>query len=140
MNIKPIKTEKDYQEALSRVDKLWEAEPNTEKGDELTVLAILIENYENENYKIASPDPIEAIKFRMEQAGMSKADLAKYLGGRNRSTEILSRKRRLSVTMLKNLYNKLDIPAESLLSEGKFLRRPIRKPPARRRGSKAQAQ
>jgi HTH-type transcriptional regulator/antitoxin HigA len=123
MNIKPIKTEADYREALMRVDALWDAEPNTKKGDELSVLSILIETYESDRFKILPPDPIEAIKFRMEQSGLKKTDLARYLGGRNRSTEILSRKRGLSVRMMRSLHNKLKIPAASLLSEGK----PIKK-------------
>ena len=117
MNIKPIKTEPDYKQALARIEELWDAEPNTKKGDELSVLAILVENYENEKYKILAPDPIEAIKFRMDQSGLKKTDLARYLGGRNRSTEILNRKRSLSVRMMRALHNKLKIPAASLLAE-----------------------
>ncbi len=116
MNIKPIKNESDYKRALKRVDKIWEAKPKTDEGDELSILAVLIEKYEDEKYKIAPPDPVEAIKFRMEQLGMKKTDLARYLGGRNRSTEILQRKRRLSVGMMRSLHQRLNIPAESLLS------------------------
>jgi HTH-type transcriptional regulator/antitoxin HigA len=126
MNIRPIKTETDYKQALARIEELWDAEPNTKKGDELSVLAILVENYESEKYKILSPDPIEAIKFRMDQSGLKKTDLARYLGGRNRSTEILNRKRSLSVRMMRALHNKLKIPAASLLAESE----PIRKPRA----------
>lgn len=117
MNIKPIKTEEDHKVALARIEALWDAEPNTKKGDELSVLAILVENFESEKYKILPPDPIEAIKFRMEQMGLKKTDLARYLGGRNRSTEILNRKRSLSVRMMRALHSKLHIPAESLLAE-----------------------
>ena len=117
MNIKPIKTEADYKAALDRIDFLWDAEPNTKKGDELAILAILVENYEGEKYKVLPPDPIEAIKFRMDQSGLKKTDLARYLGGRNRSTEILNRKRSLSVRMMRALYTKLNIPAASLLAE-----------------------
>ena len=117
MSIKPIKTEFDYNAALARIESLWDAEPNTKKGDELAILAILVENYEGEKYKILPPDPIEAIKFRMDQAGLKKTDLARYLGGRNRSTEILNRKRSLSVRMMRALHNKLNIPAASLLAE-----------------------
>ena len=123
MNIKPIKTELDYKQALARIEELWDAEPNTKKGDELVVLAILVENYENEKYKILPPDPIEAIKFRMDQSGLKKTDLARYLGGRNRSTEILNRKRSLSVRMMRALHNKLNIPAASLLAEGESTRK-----------------
>ena len=101
MNINPIKTGKDPKAALARIEALWKAEPNTKKGDELSVLAILVENFESQKYKIRPPDPIEAIKFRMEQTGMKKTDVAKYLGGRSRSTEILNRKRALSVRMMR---------------------------------------
>ena len=123
MNIKPIKSEMDYKAALGRIESLWDAEPNTKKGDELAVWAVLVESYENEKFKIDPPDPIEAIKFRMEQAGLKKSDLAQYLGGRNRSTEILNRKRGLSVRMMRSLHRKLRIPAESLLSEGRVKKR-----------------
>jgi len=119
MNIKPIKTEEDYKTTLTRIEALWEAEPNTKKGDELSILAILVENYESEKFKMLPPDPIEAIKFRMEQTGLNKTDLARFLGGRNRSTEILNRKRGLSIRMMRVLHKKLHIPAESLLSETK---------------------
>jgi HTH-type transcriptional regulator / antitoxin HigA len=123
MNIKPIKTDSDYEEALARIDFLWDAEPNTKKGDELSILAILVETYESEKYKVLPPDPIEAIKFRMEQSGLKKIDLANYLGGRNRSTEILNRKRALSVRMMRALHNKLKIPAASLLAEVEHTRK-----------------
>jgi HTH-type transcriptional regulator / antitoxin HigA len=123
MNIKPIKTADDYKAALTRIEALWDAEINTKKGDELSILAILVENYESEKVKILPPDPIEAIKFRMEQSGLNKADLAGFLGGRSRSTEILNRKRGLSIRMMRVLHKKLNIPAESLLSESK----PIKK-------------
>ena len=82
MNIKPIKTDTDYKVALKRIEALWDAVPNTKKGDELSILAILVETFESEKYKILPPDPIEAIKFRMEQTGLKKTDLARYLGGR----------------------------------------------------------
>lgn len=123
MNIKPIKTDIDYKAALTRIEALWDAEINTKKGDELSILAILVENYESEKFKVLPPDPIEAIKFRMEQTGLKKTDLARFLGGRNRSTEILNRKRGLSIRMMRVLHKKLNIPAESLLSEAK----PIKK-------------
>ena len=126
MNIKPIKSEADYTQALARIDELWDAEPNTKKGDELSVLSLLVENYESETFKLLPPDPIEAIKFRMEQSGLKKSDLAQYLGGRNRSSEILSRKRSLSVRMMRALHTKLKIPATSLLAESSTARK--RKP------------
>ncbi len=115
MHIKPIKTEIDYQAALSQAESLWTAEKNTPEGDILEVLTVLIEDYENQHYEILSPNPIDAIKFRMEQQGLKKIDLAKYLGGRNRVTEILQGKRNLTVKMMTKLHKEFGIPAESLL-------------------------
>lgn len=116
MNLKPIKNENDHKNALKRVDKLWEARPKTDDGDELEILSILVEKYEKDKYNILPPSPIEAIKFRMEQLGLKKTDLAAYLGGRNRSTEILTKKRNLSIRMMRSLHHELKIPAESLLA------------------------
>lgn len=116
MTIKPIKTERDYQKALKEIKRLWDAKPNTPKGDRLEVLVTLVEAYEQKQYKVEPPDPVEAIKFRMEQLGLKASDLAKILGGRSRVSEILSRKRRLTVEMMRSLRKRLDIPAESLLA------------------------
>ncbi len=116
MNIRPIKTEADYQEVLARIDELWGSGLNTPEGNELDVLVTLIEAYEMEHYPILPPDPIEAIKFKMEQMGLTKSDLAKYLGSRSRVSEVLSGKRKLSLSMVKSLYKDLGIPAESLLA------------------------
>ena len=116
MQIKPIKTEKDYEEALRLIEKLWDAAPNTPKGDKLDVMTTLVETYEEKVHKILLPDPIEAIKFRMEQLGLNKTDLAPYLGGKNRVSEVLQRKRNLTVKMMKKLHKELEIPAESLLA------------------------
>ena len=115
MTIKPIKTERDYQNALKEIEKLWDAKPNTAKGDRLEVLVTLVEAYEEKHYKIEPPDVIEAIKFRMEQLGLKQSDLAKYLGGRSRASEVLNRKRKLTVDMMRSLRKHLDIPPESLL-------------------------
>ncbi len=115
MTIKPIKTERDYQNALKQIEKLWDAKPNTAKGDRLDVLVTLVEAYEEKHYKIEPPDAIEAIKFRMEQLGLKQSDLAKYLGGRSRASEVLNRKRKLTVDMMRSLRKHLDIPPESLL-------------------------
>jgi HTH-type transcriptional regulator/antitoxin HigA len=114
MNIKPIKNEADYKSALSAVQKLWNAEPNTPEGDRLDVLVTLIEAYEAKHYRIAPPEPIEAIKFRMEQQGLKPVDLAKFLGGKNRVSEVLSGKQPLTVKMMENLHAELKIPYESL--------------------------
>ena len=115
MNIKPIKTERDYQRALREIEKLWDARPNTPKGDRLEVLVTLVEAYEQKHYKMEPPDAVEAIKFRMEQLGLTQSELAKYLGGRSRASEVLNRKRKLTVGMMRSLRKHLDIPAESLL-------------------------
>jgi HTH-type transcriptional regulator/antitoxin HigA len=117
MNIKAIKTEQDYEQALSRLEEIFHVPSNTEEGDEAEVLSILIEKYEDEHYPIAAPDPIEAIKFRMEQMDMKKKDLAEIIGYKSRVTEILTRKRKLTLKMIRNLHEKLNIPYESLLSE-----------------------
>jgi HTH-type transcriptional regulator/antitoxin HigA len=116
MEIRPIKTEKDYNTALSRIDKLWGAKKDTPEGDELDLLVTLVESYELKHYPIAPPDPIEAIKFRMEQMGMTSADMVKYLGSQSRVSEILNKKRRLTLSMIKSLYKGLKIPAEILLA------------------------
>ena len=115
MIIKPIKTERDYRKALKQIEKLWDAKPHTPKGDLLEVIATLVEAYEQKHYRIEPPDAIEAIKFRMEQLGLKQSDLARYLGGRSRVSEILNRKRKLTVDMMRSLRKHLDVPAESLL-------------------------
>lgn len=117
MKIKPIKTEKDYQEGLKEIKKLWDAEPDTPKGDRLEIVMVLVESYENNHYPIDPPDPVEAIKFRMEQQGLKQNDLAEYLGGKSRVSEILHRKRQLTITMIRKLHKGLGIPLESLLAE-----------------------
>ena len=116
MTIKPIKSERDYQKALKEIEKLWDAKPNTAKGDRLDVLVTLVEAYEQKHYKIDPPDPIEAIKFRMEQLEIKPSDLARILGGRSRVSEVLNKKRKLTVEMMRSLRKHLAIPAESLLA------------------------
>ncbi|CAM2944226.1 DNA-binding protein [Vibrio ordalii] len=117
MQVKPIKTADDNRAALARIEQLWDAEPNTPEGDELEVLATLIEAFEEANYPIAPPDPIEAIKFRMEQQGLEDKDLVPFLGQRSRVTEILNRQRRLSISMIRKLHDGLRIPLDSLVKE-----------------------
>ena len=114
MNIKPIKNLKDYSQALKRIDKLWEAKKNTVAGDELDVLATLVENYEAKHYPMLPPEPAAAIKFRLEQLGYEQKDLARIIGA-NRASEILHKKRRPSLEIVKILHNKLNIPAEALI-------------------------
>jgi HTH-type transcriptional regulator/antitoxin HigA len=116
MTIKPIKTERDYRKALKEIENLWDAKPNTSMGDRLDVLVTLVEAYEQKHYKVDPPDPIEAIKFRMEQLELKPSDLAKILGGRSRVSEVLNKKRKLTVEMMRSLRRHLAIPAESLLA------------------------
>jgi len=116
MNIKPIKTKKDYEAALNKIEELFNAIPNTNDGDLLDVLTTLVEAYEQKHFKIAPPDPVEAIKFRMEQLGLKQSDIADVIGGKNRASEILNKKRELTAKMMRDLHRKFDIPAESLLA------------------------
>lgn len=115
MTVKPIKTKKDYLQAMERLDVLFDAKKGTPAGDELEVLSILIEKYEDEHFPIELPDPIEAIKFRMEQLGYNQVDLAKVVGLKSRASEILNRKRKLSLDMIRQLHDKLHIPTDVLI-------------------------
>ena len=115
MKIKPIRTKEDYQKALERMGEIFDAAKGTEQGDELEILSILIDNYEKDHFPIDLPDPIEAIKFRMEQLGMKQKDLADVVGYKSRVSEILNKKRKLSLEMIRNLSKKLKIPPEILI-------------------------
>ena len=115
MEIKPIKSEKDYNQALERLEIIFDALPGSAEGDELEVLGILIDQYENEHFQIGLPDPIEAIKFRMEQMGYNQSDLAKIVGLKSRASEILNRKRKLTLEMIRNLHERLNIPTDVLI-------------------------
>ncbi len=115
MNIKPIKTKKDYEQALARLEIIFDAKKGTPKGDELELLGMLIDNYENEKFPMGFPDPIEAIKFRMEQLGYTQTDLANVVGLKSRASEILNRKRKLSLEMIRQIHDKLNIPTEVLI-------------------------
>lgn len=126
MEIRPIKTETDYSNSIKRIEALWGAPKDSTEGDELDLLCTLVESYEMQHYPIAPPDPIDAIQFRMEQLGMTKSDLAKYLGAQSRVSEIMSRKRQLTLKMVKSLYNDLKIPADSLLSDKSTVAHSIR--------------
>ena len=117
MNIAPIRNEKDYQKALNRLEIIFDAKKGTEQGDELEILSILIDKYENEKFPIGMPDPIEAIKFRMEQIGMKQKDLAKVVGFKSRVSEILNKKRKLTLDMIRKLNTTLRIPTEVLVQE-----------------------
>lgn len=119
MKIKPIKSRKDYNSALKRLEVIFDASPGTPNGDELEVLGILVHNYENEHFPIDLPDPIEAIKFRMEQLGYSQSDLAKQIGLKSRASEILTRKRKLTLDMIRQLHKGLNIPTDVLIQNYK---------------------
>jgi len=116
MDIRPIKTEEDYNSAIRRIEELWGAKKDTPEGDELDLLITLVESYEMKHFPIAPPDPIDAIKFRMEQMGMTNADMIQYLGSQSKVSEVLNKKRKLSLSMIKLLYKELKIPAEILLA------------------------
>jgi len=117
MQVKVIKTEEEYTQALKRLEVIFDAPADTTEGDEAELLGILIEKYEDEHYPIEAPDPIEAIKFRMEQMNMNNHDLAKVIGYKSRVSEIFNYKRKLSLKMIKNLHEKLKIPYESLIAD-----------------------
>lgn len=115
MDIRPIKTEQDYDAALAEVETLWGAPLDAPEGDKLDVLITLIEAYEAKHHPIAPPDPIEAILFRMEQAGLDRKDLEPYIGRSGRVSEVLNRKRPLTLKMIRKLWKGLHIPLESLI-------------------------
>lgn len=117
MTLKVIKTEKDYQKALKRLEVIFDAKKGSKDGDELELLSLLIDNYEKEKYPIDLPDPIEAIKFRMEQLGYKQTDLAEAIGLKSRVSEILNRKRKLTLDMIRKLHEVLGIPTEVLVKE-----------------------
>lgn len=116
MKLKPIKTEKDYRNALERLEVIFDAKIDTKEGDEAEILSLLIENYENKHYPIEAPDPIEAIKIRMEELNMRQKDLVGIIGGKSRVSEILNRKKRLTVDMIRELERVLQISASVLVN------------------------
>jgi len=113
--VKPIKTRRDYESAMKAIERLWGARAGTREGDQLDVLATLIDAYEAEHFPMDPPDPIEAIKFRMEQKGLTRKDLAKILGTRTRVSEVLNRRRNLSIGMIRQIHKKLGVSAEVLI-------------------------
>jgi HTH-type transcriptional regulator/antitoxin HigA len=117
MKIKPVKTEHDYLDALKRLEVIFDAMPNTAEGDELEVLGLLIDNYEKTHFPIELPDPIEAIKFRMEQLNYNNNDLAHIIGLKSRVSEILNKKRKLSINMIRKLHEALQISTDVLVQE-----------------------
>ena len=115
MDIRPIKTDADYQAALKEIESLFDAGPDTPEGDRLELLTTLVEAYEDKKYNIPWPDPIEAIIYHMESRGLSRRDLEPYLGSRSRVSEILNRKRPLSIEMIRKLHAGLGISADVLI-------------------------
>lgn len=113
--VKPLRSEADYEAALAEAERLWGTKAGTPKGDRLDVLATLIDAYEAEHYPVDPPDPIEAIKFRMEQQGLTRRDLEQIIGTRTRIAEVLNRKRGLSIGMIRRLHERLGISAEVLI-------------------------
>jgi len=121
MEIKPIKSEKDYANALKRFELIFDSSPNSKEGDEAEILSLLIDNYENIHYPIDAPDPIEAIKIRMEEMNLKQKDLVGVLGGKSRVSEILSKKKKLTVEMIRELEQILHISASVLVNNYKLL-------------------
>jgi HTH-type transcriptional regulator/antitoxin HigA len=118
-DVKPIRTKRDHEAALKEVERLWGAKAGTPEGDRLDVLATLIDAYETEHYPIDPPDAVEAIKFRMEQQGLTRRDLEEIIGTRTRIAEVLNRKRGLSIAMIRRLHERLGISAEVLIRPGR---------------------
>ena len=117
MDIRPIKSEADYNQALKRLDEIFDAPADTPEGDEAELLSLLIDSYENEQYTIEAPDPIEAIKIRLEEMELKQQDLVGVIGGKSRVSEVLNRKRKLTVEMIRNLTETLHLSASSLIKE-----------------------
>jgi HTH-type transcriptional regulator/antitoxin HigA len=116
MDIKPIKTKKDFENTLAKLEQIFDAPINSPEGDEAEILSLLIENYENQHYSIEAPDPVEAIKIRMEEMNLKQKDLIGIIGGKSRVSEILNKKKRLTVEMIRNLTAKLNLSASILVS------------------------
>ena len=115
MKLKLIENDRELDRALQRIEELWGTQSGTPEGDELDVLMLLVEKYEEENYAMPAPDPVEAIKFLMEQSGLSRRDLEPYIGASGRVSEILNKKRKLTLSMIRRLHDDLKIPYESLI-------------------------
>ena len=120
MEIKPIKTEKDYERSLERLELIFDANPNSKEGDEAEILSMLIDSYENKHYPIDAPDSIEAIKIRMEEMNLKQKDLVGIIGGKSRVSEILNKKKKLTVEMIRELEKILHISASVLVNNYKL--------------------
>ena len=119
MDIRLIKNEHDYQNALSRLDRIFDTPTGSAESDEADVLTLLIDDYENQHYPIEAPDPVEAIKIRMEEMQLKQKDIAPSLGGKSRASEILNRRRKLTIEMIRNLSEKLNLPVSLLIQDYK---------------------
>lgn len=117
MDIKLIHTEADYQSALQRIREIWEADPGTPEADELEILALLVNKFEEEHYPVEEPDPIDYIKIRMEELGLRQEDLVPFMGNKGNVSKVLNRKRPLSLEMIRNLHRGLRFPLEVLITE-----------------------
>ena len=117
MNIKPIKTENDYAASLERLEMIFDAVVGTPESDEADILALIIDEYEKKHFPIEAPDPIEAIKIRMEEMNLKQVDLIETLGGKSRVSEVLNRKRKLTIEMIRNLNKRLNLSAELLIND-----------------------
>jgi len=122
MEIRPIKTETDYQAALAEIERLFDAAPGTPEGDRLEVLTALVEVFEENHYAIPLPDPVEALRYFMESRGLNRQDLTPYIGSRGRVSEVLNRRRPLSLEMIRRLHTGLGIPAEVLIQPYEYKR------------------
>ncbi len=122
MNIKPIKTKTDYKTTLKRLEEVFDAEIGTSESDEADILGLLVDDYENKHYPIAPPDPIEAIKIRMEELQLKQIDLVSEIGGKSRVSEILNRKRKLTVEMIRKLTKRLSLSAGLLINDYQIIR------------------
>jgi len=122
MNIKPIKTEEDYRLSLKRLEEIFDAAIGTPESDEADILGLMIDEYEKKHFPIEAPDPIEAIKIRMEDLNLKQVDLVEVIGGKSRVSEILNRKRKLTVEMIRNLTKRLNLSPELLINDYRLTR------------------
>lgn len=122
MEIRPIKTEADYQKALERLDEIFDAKIGSIESDEADILGLMIDEYEKKKYPIEAPDPIEAIKIRMEEMQLKQIDLVDAIGGKSRVSEVLNRKRKLTVEMIRNLKSRLHLSSDILINDYQLIR------------------
>lgn len=117
MKIRPIKTEQQYFQALKKLEEIFDAKENTPEGDEAEILSLLIDTFENEHYQIEAPDPIEAIRIRMEEMDLKQKDMVEIIGSKSKTSEVLNRKKRLTLDMIRNLQEKLNLSASVLITK-----------------------